>query len=92
MRAFMVNEGIPVYAVNFSQPLKPVLDKKVTKKKELYFIEDVQVDPIGSVGIGPNDNSIGSSWASEGFYGFQLPNNNQGYDLMLVHTADLEVY
>ena len=58
----------------------------------MYFIEDIGVDPLGKVGSGPNDNTIGGQWARQGLYGFMLPENTKGYELMLVHGADIELY
>lgn len=92
MRAFIVEEGTPVYAVSFANLLDPKVESKKVKKRKVYFIEDVAVDPIGKVGIGPTSNLLGGSWASEGFYGFKLPNNSQGYEYMLVHTVDLDIH
>lgn len=91
MKAFVVNKGAQVFAVDFSNPLNHKIEKKKIKRESLYFLEDVQVDPAGSVGVGPAHHSLGGSWAAEGFYGFSLPVNDQGYDLMLVHSKDLSI-
>lgn len=92
MRAFVVKKGTEVFAAGFKKSSSVVLDKKITKEDKMYFIEDIGVDPIGKVGTGPNHNSIGGQWAREGYYGFKLPQNTQGYELMLVHDADLEIH
>jgi len=92
VRAFLVKKGTEVTAVNFKQSSSSKLDKKVIKRDTMYFIEDIGVDPLGKVGAGPNSNTIGGQWARQGLYGFKLPENTQGYELMLVHGADIEVH
>lgn len=92
MRAFIIKEGTEVIAVNFKKSSSATLDKKIVKKETMYFLEDIGVDPIGKVGVGPNHNSIGGRWARQGYYGFKLPENSQGYELMLVHDSDLVIH
>jgi hypothetical protein len=92
VRAFLIKKGTEVTAVNFKQSSSYKLDKKVIKRDTMYSIEDIGVDPLGKVGAGPNSNTIGGQWARQGLYGFILPENTQGYELMLVHGTDIEVH
>ena len=58
----------------------------------MYFLEDIGVGPIGKVGAGPNHNSIGGRLARQGYYGFKLSENSQGYEFMLVRGSDLVIH
>jgi len=91
VRAFIVKEGTSVIAVNSKKYSSTILDNKIIKKETMYFLEDIRVDPIGKVGEDPNHDSIVDRWARQGYYGFELPENSQGYELMLVHNSDLVV-
>lgn len=92
MRAWIVKEGVKAQAVKFNGLQNPKIESKVIKKEVMYFEEDVAIDPIGKFGCGPQySKTIGGDWARKGFYGFKLPNNKSGWDIMLVHANDIEV-
>ncbi|WAB25108.1 hypothetical protein M3_0157 [Lysinibacillus phage vB_LfM_LysYB1] len=91
MKAFVLEVGTKAKAVKFNGLQQPVIEDKVIKKETMYFLEDLQVDPIGKHGAGPQHNTIGGDWARKGYYGFQLPKNSKGYDLLLVHSNDVIV-
>jgi hypothetical protein len=91
MRAWLIKEGVEVIAVKFNGLAQPTFTKKEMKKEVMYFEEDVAIDPIGKFGCGPQYNTIGGDWARKGFYGFKLPENKSGYEIILVHTNDIIV-
>lgn len=91
MRAWLLKEGTEVIAVNFKGYGAPQLDKKVLKEEVMYFEEDIAIDPIGKLGCGPGDITIGGDWAKKGFYGFKLPENKSGYSIMLAHSNDIQI-
>lgn len=89
MRAWLINEKVKGYAVKFNGYGSPTIEDKVLKKEVMYFEEDVRIDPVGKFGCGPQHNTIGGTWARKGFYGFQLPGNKSGFELLLVHASDI---
>jgi hypothetical protein len=91
MRAFLIAEGTKVKAIKFNGLAQPQIEEKVIKEETMYFLEDIAIDPIGKVDCGPQHNTIGGDWARKGFYGFKLPANKSGYDIILVHSNEVEV-
>jgi hypothetical protein len=91
MRAFVIEEGTRVNAIKFNGLAQPQIDEKVIKEQTLYFLEDIVIDPVGKIGCGPQYMTIGGDWARKGYYGFQLPKNKSGYDIILVHSSDITV-
>jgi hypothetical protein len=89
MRAWLIKKGTKGHAVKFNGVGSPNIDAKTLKEETYYFEEDVAVDPIGKFGCGPGHNTIGGDWARKGFYGFKLPKNKSGYDILLVHSTDI---
>ena len=66
-------------------------DDVTMKRDEMYFVEDIRVDPIGKAGLGPVGPTIGAEYARKGWYGFALPKNSKGYELLLVPASAVEV-
>jgi hypothetical protein len=92
MRAWLIKEGVEGHAVKFEGLVStPKIEKKVIKEEVMYFEEDVEIDPVGKFGCGPNQKSIGGDWARKGYYGFKLPENKSGYKLILIHSNDIEI-
>jgi len=91
MRAWLIKEGVIAQAVKFNGLASPTIENKIIKEEVMYFEEDVAIDPIGKFGCGPQYNTIGGQWARKGFYGFKLPENKSGYDILLVHTNDIVI-
>lgn len=82
MIAFVVAEGIEVKVIQDGKEwsgnnFKP----RVTKKEHVFFAEDLIVDPLGLcvMACKPGCVTVGSGWASKGWYGFQ----RDGYAMMV---------
>ena len=86
MIAFIIPEKteVKVIAKNtewYSYNFKPF----TTTKENMFFLEDVRIDPLGNVACGPQDRStVGGSWAKAGYYGFE--SKETGHVLM-VHAS-----
>jgi len=64
------------------------LKQHVTTKENMFFAEDIRIDPLGNVGCGPQDEStIGGWYAEHGYYGFA----RDGW-IMLVHARHVEAH
>lgn len=90
MTTSIVNKDIEILAVKANKG-GTTFYQKTTNKQSTYSIEDIIVDPMGRVGIGPDKDHPYAAWARDGFYGFRLPKNKRGYEMMLVHDRDLIV-
>lgn len=87
MNVFKIKKGTTVFAVRFKGKSVVITDQKVIKKQVLYTELDVKADPTGN--LGDKSFPTAESFASEGFYGFQLPKNSKGYEMMYVHINDV---
>ena len=87
---FKVKTGTKVIAVpksSFAVNGFLKTEVKTTKKEANYFLEDIGIDPIKP---GPCIKTIGWDYATRGYYGFKL--NGNEWDMMLVHSNDVEVF
>lgn len=92
MKMFEIKAGtkIKVHKHGESDFHYPVEDR-VAKKDILFMLEDLVVDPIGSVGVGPQHKKlIGGFFAERGYCGFHYT-DRRGTFTILVHQSDLEV-
>lgn len=87
MRAFQIRRGTEIQVMK----LDGSVEAKTMKRDELYEIEDVVIDPLGHVGQGPQDKSIGGEYARGGFYGFNLPANRAGYMVLITKVENVRV-
>lgn len=72
MRAFEVPALTPVLVIRDGKEWRaPNIVNYVTRKSQTFFIEEMIVDPLGHVGCGPNDVTIGGAYAAAGYYGFR---------------------
>lgn len=75
MKAFIIEAGTEVKMIpveTYSGGGFMALRDYTTKAEKMFFVEDVIVDPIGSVGSGPSEKTVGGVWAKAGWYGFAL--------------------
>ena len=92
MRAWLVKEGTKVISVKISGLAQPKMKEQTIKKETMYFEEDVVIDPVGKFGVGPQHQAtIGGKFAKQGYYGFKIPNNKEGWDTLLVHVNNIIV-
>lgn len=91
MKVWIVKEGTDAKAVIFSGYGSPTIVDTVIKEETLYFEEDIAIDPLGKFGASPQHNTIGGDLAKKGYYGFKLPKNSKGYEVVLVHSIDVDV-
>lgn len=92
MKAFIIEKGTEVIAINYKKDASSSMDKKVMKDNIMYFIEDIKIDPVGMIGSHKGDlSTIDGQFARGGFYGFKLPVNKSGYETVLVHMSDVTV-
>lgn len=59
--------------------------KHITKHDNIFYAEDIRIDPLGHVGNGPGNVTVGSKYAEAGYYGFE----RKGY-IMIVHMSKVE--
>jgi hypothetical protein len=58
-----------------------------TTKKNMFFEEDIRVDPIGKIACHKGyAKTIGGSFAASGYYGFE----RDGW-VLLVHAKDVQI-
>lgn len=67
----VIKEGKEWYGSNFVD--------HVCKQDNMFFTEDIRIDPVGILGPCKNGVTVGGSWAKAGWYGFE----NKGYVMMV---------
>ena len=88
MRAFEVKKGTVVQVIKEGREwATPNFIERECKKDNLFFLEDIRIDPIGKLGPMPGGVTIGGHYAHLGYYGFE----RDGY-IMLVHSAKVIVH
>lgn len=89
-----VKEGARVKVVKWDRNSFPQIYERNTKRFSVYDIEDLAVDPTGvsrhHASIPQHTTTVGGDWAAKGYYGFRLPKNAAGWDIMLVSPQDVE--
>lgn len=71
MRAFEVKSGTVVRVIeNSKEWVAPNFVEHECKNDNLFFLEDVAIDPLGKQGPDPNGVTIGGYYAKMGYYGF----------------------
>jgi hypothetical protein len=75
MRAYVIKAGTEVKMVPkdtyASFGFLNIVDYK-TQVEKMFFTEDIVIDPLGHVGSGPGEKTVGGQWAENGWYGFAL--------------------
>jgi hypothetical protein len=87
MRAFEVSAGTRARILNNANPQG---QDQIVTTRALYFEEDVTVDPLGKMGLGPVGPTIGAAYASAGWYGFKVPDDPRA--TLFVHARDLTIH
>lgn len=90
MKAFIIQEGTPVFGVKPNGWGIPVIEEKTMNEDKMYFLEDIAIDPLGKHGISPQNKFV-AHFAGEGYYGFRIPENSKGYEFILVHSKYVDV-
>jgi len=82
MRAFIIKQGTPVKVIRDGKEWRSenFIDH-TTAKENMFFIEDMTVDPTGisKTACVPGTVVVGSAWAGAGYYGF----HRDGYTMMV---------
>ena len=73
MRAFEIKAGTVVRVIKDGQEwYGPNFQSHTTTQDNLFFLEEVAIDPFGKVGCGPQfKKTIGGHYAKSGWYGFR---------------------
>ena len=72
MRAFQIPAGTLAQAIEPDADWTPAnIETIITKADQLFFTEDIVVDPLGHVGTGPDSVTVGGLYAQQGFYAFR---------------------
>jgi len=81
MIALLVKAGtdVKVIAPN-TEWLGQNFEDQRTTEDQMFFAEDIEIDPLGHVNLGPqHDHVVGGAWAKAGWYGFLLrPQDQRG--------------
>lgn len=83
---FKIEKGVEVLALSKTDQRRMMVGKTTVKEK-VYYEKDLLVDPFGTIGSHKGSINIGGQFARDGLYGFALPENHDGYYMMLVHEA-----
>jgi hypothetical protein len=72
MRAFEIKTGTIVSVIKEGKEwYGPNFEEHETTKDNLFFLEEIAIDPMGHVGTGPQHRvTIGGAYAKAGYYGF----------------------
>jgi len=88
MRAFEVKKGTIVNVIAEGKEwFSYNFEEHECQKDNLFFVEDICVDPLGHVGCRPNEQNIGGAYAKAGYYGFR----RDGY-VVLVSMGNVIVH
>jgi len=82
MRAFTIKKGTPAKVIRDGKEwLNDNFVNHTTTKDNMFFIEDMTVDPTGisKTACVPGTVVVGSAWAGAGYYGFR----KDGYTLLV---------
>jgi len=97
MKGFIVKEGTKIQVqdtVKSRGYWKPF--DMVTTKENLFFSEDIVIDPIGKIGCHKGYKAtVGGMYAEGGYYGFQrmdLDTGRRDRYIMLVGLHQVEVH
>lgn len=85
MKGFLMKKGTPVLAAKrVGNEIE--VEPKILKKDTMYFLEDLVLDPLN-----PTGNEDEKHYTDRGFYGFRLPNNPQGYTVLICHNKYIQI-
>ena len=83
---YTLAEGTPILAVIRTTMGNLHVEQKFMKHSQVYFMKDIVIDPdLGS------SNEHENHFASRGFFGFKLPKNSKGYDMIICHISNMTV-
>jgi hypothetical protein len=89
MRAFVVKAGTEVKVIAKGKEWDSRnFEDQTTTEEQVFFLEDMRIDPLGIHGPPLKGVTVGSAWADAGWYGFELENG----DTMMVPGDLVEVY
>lgn len=93
MRFFKVPAGTLVRTIKVNDEW---YSKSETTSRDTFFeVEDIRIDPMGHVGVGPQYfKTVGGVWAKLGYYGFKImasPTSEVEWGTMLVYRGAVEV-
>lgn len=84
MELFIIKKGTSIIAAKKRENGMLDVEVKKTKRDAQYFFDDLVIDPLN-----PKGSIAERHFAVQGFFGFQLPPNKRGYDLLIVHSKNL---
>jgi hypothetical protein len=89
MRAFEIKEGTEVLVHDNESGWDPhyLTEKHTTKRDLIFFEEDVEIDPLGKMGIGPFGVTVGAMYAENGCYGFKYKNFT-----IITHHCNIKIH
>jgi hypothetical protein len=89
MRAFVVEKGVKGWAMKDDGAF--ILKEKEMKCEKMYFLEDIVLDPIGHIEGSIGDKVLENDLRSEGYFGFRLGENKEGWAFLFVRADNVIV-